>query len=129
MFNWEDFIKLSEELLTKKPSKYEEALYRTIISRAYYGVFKQVEDFFEDNKLEELLDKSVKGSHNKIIKFLREHDDHEISNFGEDLDLLRRRRIKADYRAEKSISEELAKNTLQIAIRLSSQWVHIKSKL
>ncbi|MGB9873690.1 MAG: HEPN domain-containing protein [Hydrogenobacter sp.] len=120
MFNWGDFIKFSEELLTKKPQKYEEALYRTIISRAYYGVFKQVEDFFKNNKLEELLDKSATGSHQRIIEFLKNHNDKEISKFGEDLDLLRRRRIKADYRAEKSISEELAKNTLQVAIKLSS---------
>lgn len=129
MFNWEDFIKFSEELLTKKPPKYEEALYRTIISRAYYGVFKQIEDFFKDNKLEELLDKSATGSHNKIVKFLREHDDYEISNFGAELDLLKRRRIIADYRANENITEELAKNTVNVAIRLSSKWGHIKSKL
>jgi hypothetical protein len=43
------------------------------------------------------------------MKFLREHDDHEISNFGAKLDLLKRRRIIVDYRANKNITEELAK--------------------
>ncbi len=129
MFNWEDFIKLSEELLTKKPSEYEEALYRTIISRVYYGVFKQVEDFFKDNKLEKLLDKSATGSHNKIIKFLMNYNDKEISEFGQGLYTLKDSRIAADYHVNEDITEEFAKNMLNLAIELSSQWGHIKSKL
>lgn len=37
-FDWEDYIRLSEELI-KKTGALEEANFRSSISRGYYGVF------------------------------------------------------------------------------------------
>ncbi|MGB9873378.1 MAG: hypothetical protein ACPLRS_00225, partial [Hydrogenobacter sp.] len=87
-----------------------------------YGVFKQVEDFFEN-------DKYLKGSHQRIIKFLKNYNDEEISEFGKRLYTLKDSRIAADYHVNEDITEEFAKDMLNLAIELSSKWEHIKSKL
>jgi len=103
MFNWEDFIKLSQELISNLNTQYNEALYRTIISRAYYGVFKQVEDFLKDNVPERDTRGRKLGSHDKYIEFLKNHTSEEVRKFGSLLANLKRYRLKADYRANERI--------------------------
>ena len=129
MFDWKDFINLSENLLNGTNTLYTEALYRTIISRSYYGIFKQVED-----KLKELeqkgnitlprkdLNGNRLGSHEKVIFYLQNHEDEKVKDFGELLNDLKRQRHESDYKAWKRINERDASTALRLALKLSNNW-------
>mgnify|MGYP001773574264 CR=1 FL=1 len=125
MFNWKDFINLSEELINGFGTQYEEALYRTIISRSYYGIFKQVEDKLKELNIS-LPSKDSKGkklsSHERVIFYLQNHNDERARDFGDLLDDLKRQRHKADYNAQVSINEIDAKEALELALELRNEW-------
>lgn len=124
MFNWEDFINLSKELLNYTNTQYKEALYRTIVSRSYYGVFKQVEDKLKEVYiLPERDSKGRKlGSHERIVYYLQNHKDYKVKNFGNRLDRLKRQRHKVDYDTQASISRENSEKALKLAEKLSYEW-------
>jgi len=125
MFDWKDFINLAQELIFNHSTNYSEALYRTVISRSYYGIFKQVEDYLDrlnvslpdrDNRGRKL------GSHEKRIYFLRIHNNPQVRRFGYKLNDLKRQRKKADYRATENISKTEADKAIRDAFDLSNSW-------
>jgi len=124
MFDWQDFINLVQELIYKHKTNYDEALYRTIISRAYYGIFKQVEDYLKPNV--SLPDKDDEGnrlgSHERVIDFLRNHSNSQVKRFGKKLNELKKLRRKADYTATEKISRVEAIKAIDYSIDLSKKW-------
>jgi len=124
MFDWEDFINLAYELIQEHNTNYDEALYRTIISRAYYGIFKQVEDYL---KLRVSLPNSdyrgrKLGSHERVIFFLQTHKNPKVKEFGDILEDLKRLRHKADYNAKENIGKDEATRAVEDALDLSEKW-------
>ena len=125
-FNWEEFINWAEALNSQNPT--DEAYRRTIISRSYYGIFKQIEDFLESlgrqlpsripdpNNPSRMRDL---GSHEKVIQYLIRHSNQEVRSFGTILDTLREKRTKADYDATSPIGENESKQVLNFAKMLN----------
>jgi len=89
MFKWEDFISVSEDLL--KNSKENEAYFRTIINRAYYGAFCTARDKASFEK-----DKS-KSIHQIVKNFYLHSEDQEKKLVGKMLAQLLKFRKAADY--------------------------------
>jgi len=128
-FNWEKFINLAEDLNNQNNQGLpDEARIRTIISRSYYGVFKQVEDFLKSSEIQlpkeipNPRDPSKKrklGSHERVIQYLVRHHNRQIRYFGTLLDSLRREREKADYHATPRIQKHEGELTLKIAQQLN----------
>ena len=125
MFDWSDFITLAQELISSHTTAYNEALCRTVISRCYYGIFKQVEDFLDSLNVP-LPDEDIKGrklgSHEKRIYFLQSHDNSDVRRFGDKLNNLKRQRKKSDYKASKCINYSEAERAIQDALELSNRW-------
>ncbi len=133
MFEWEDFINLCHFLINLNNIQYQEALNRTIISRAYYGVFKQVEDIlegFERQGYIQLPKEDAEGiilsSHGRIIYYLNNHQDEKVRRFGASLEKLKGLRNKADYKAQVSINKKMSENALKTASKLNLQLHNIK---
>jgi len=130
MFNWKEFIDLANELLSKHNITYNEANYRTIISRCYYGVFKQVEDYLKSLKIPiPEKDKNGKrlGSHERIIYFLRYHTNSKVRSLGYKLMQLKDLREDADYHAWQTINIFNAQKAINKANKLSKEWLDIKN--
>ncbi len=126
MFDWGDFIAFAKELISSYKTNYSEALYRTVISRCYYGIFKQVEDCLDNLNIslpEEDSRGRRLGSHEKRIYFLQTHDNSNVRRFGYKLNELKRQRKKADYMAEEGVSRFEANRALNTASDLSNMWM------
>ena len=123
MFDWKNFIDLAQELIYKHSTEYSEALYRTVISRCYYGIFKQVEDYLKSFSL---LDRDKVGrklsSHKRQIYFLRNHSNPQVRKFGDKLDNLKRQRERADYKAHEIVNRFDAERAIKHAYELSDIW-------
>lgn len=132
MFNWRDFISFSDNLIGTSRTvyvQYQEALCRSVISRSYYGVFKQVEDYlkYKEIKLSEKDDKGRRlSSHDVCINYLRSHSKKEVQRFGDLLFILKHKRIVADYKAECQVDYKEASDMLELAKGLSEKWDSIK---
>ena len=125
MFDWEDFVNLSKELLNDANTQYKEALYRTVISRSYYGIFKQVEDRLKELERKGNItlpsqdsDGYRLGSHEKIIFYLQNHTNERVRDFGDLLEDLKGQRHSSDYKAYKIISRKRAEIALKLALKL-----------
>ena len=76
MFNWKDYLLFSEKLLDiedtnpnsnpndenkdSQNSDVKEAIYRTICSRSYYSIFKEIEDFLKKITYLTILNENIK---------------------------------------------------------------------
>lgn len=132
-FSWEKFINLAEDLnnqINQSLLNEDEAYIRTIISRSYYGVFKQVEDFLKSSGIQ--LPKEIPnsrnpskkrklGSHERVIQYLVRHHNSQIRNFGTTLDALRRQRMEADYHAIPRIQKHEGEQALKSAQTLNKK--------
>jgi uncharacterized protein (UPF0332 family) len=128
MFDWKIYLLLSEKLLDMEdafsnldPSEnkdsqnsdndLKEALHRTICSRSYYSIFKEIEDFFKERNIPYNPKRSYKGSHDKLITFLEE----ESQELGKRLRELRGLREKADYRCHPPVIKRSAERAIKLA--------------
>jgi uncharacterized protein (UPF0332 family) len=109
-----DFIALSEYLMeTKKevPSKLQESLFRTGISRIYYGILHWVKQQYKI-----IVPKSeLTRYHSWVVRELKRIADDE---FILEFNFLRDARIDADYELRKSIDEHLIKQCIDSKNRL-----------
>ncbi|GAB6073290.1 hypothetical protein JCM14244_16670 [Venenivibrio stagnispumantis] len=130
MFQWEDFITLSQKLFSKEESEWkevlegrscEEALYRMIVSRCYYGIFKKVEDYL----MNRFNFPQVGSSHEQKIRFLQNHNNRNVQEFGRKLRSLKTLRTIADYDSSENINRETAKDAIQKASELFQKWEEI----
>ncbi len=110
MFNPVDFYHLASELYKQADLANDfpaEALYRSIISRAYYSAFLAAR-----NKCQ--LKNCGASVHQLVIDHCREHHKPVIANRLEDL---KERRTKADY-TDKSFSKREAGEALKLALQI-----------
>ncbi len=105
-FNWEEYVELAGEILKQK--SVDESMFRTGISRSYYGIFNICKKFAIDNNLlnKDKLKKSYTSHADLIDKFIHSYRfDIEYSKelnevkkeVGEILKELRDYRNDADY--------------------------------
>ena len=88
-----DFINLANKLLNDKGYKDNEATFRTIISRAYYGCFLYLIPKLGLNYTTYLRKHKQGEIHQKVIDTLKDRD----PTSGSFLESLRRSRNKSDY--------------------------------
>ncbi len=123
VYNWKGFIDFSEMLFyhfgneTVFTNCNSETIFRVICSRAYYGIFKQIEDFLRDNTVElpEYVTRRGRmrrlGSHEKIRMYVEQRN----RNLSTLLRRLSAIRTKADYDKRVEISEEYAQISIEKA--------------
>lgn len=139
--NWNEFIEFSEALaLNFYPTKVsKECVYRVIISRSYYGIFKQIQDYLIKKNItlpEKYNDgNKITGEHEKVIEFLKTHSDKNIQTIGNQLKFLRNHRIAADYFLSQSqyrnivINASSANNVIYCAKKYIDLWNKEKIKV
>jgi len=115
-FDWKDYIKLAEKL-QNEPDKnsIEEAHYRSIISRSYYGVFcvsriKAGLEFYRPRP-----HTGDPGVHEKVIGYYKNSKTPEEKLVGKFLDDLRRERNDSDYNRNKIVGKDLAERAISKA--------------
>lgn len=116
-FDWKEFLSVAKENFMRCQNLQTvdmraEALCRTAISRAYYAAFHEAKSFVD-------FEVQTGGAHEKVIKALRASDDKNTRRIGNDLDKLRKLRIRADYDGERYAPRGYADNAvadLQLAI-------------
>jgi uncharacterized protein (UPF0332 family) len=97
-FDWKDYIKLAEKLQNEtNKNSIEEAYYRSMISRSYYGVFcisriKAGLEFYRP-----IPRTGDPGVHEKVISYYKSSKIREEKLIGKFLDDLRKERNDADY--------------------------------
>lgn len=101
-FDWIDFIKLAKKLVKNQ----DEASLRSVISRAYYGVF-----CIARNK-KGLKNYKKSNVHRKVIIHYQSSNNSDEKYVGKILDDLRRERNDADYNEDKVVNSELAQRIL-----------------
>ncbi len=101
-FDWKDYTKLAEKLYNEvNKNSMEEAYNRSVISRAYYGVFclsrnKAGLEFYIPRR-----NTNDPGVHRKVINHYKNSSKLEEKQAGKILDELRIMRNKADYDGQK----------------------------
>lgn len=95
-FNWQCYLDLANELLNPqkhKPESLKEAYLRTVVSRAYYGVFCTARDILADRgiKIQNV------DSHNFVISQYQSSSDTTEQSIGANLSRLKKSRVEADY--------------------------------
>jgi len=127
MFNWKNYLLFSEKLLDTEDTfsnsnpddenkenqnpDLKESIYRTICSRSYYSIFKEIEDFFKENNIPYNPKREYKGSHDKLITFLEE----ESQELGKYLRELKGLREKADYHRHRPVIKRSAERAIKRA--------------
>jgi uncharacterized protein (UPF0332 family) len=112
-FDWKDYIKLAEKLYNEvNKNSMEEAYNRSVISRAYYGVFclsrnKAGLEFYRPRR-----NTSDPGVHEKVIGYYKNSNKPEEKQAGKILDDLRWYRNNADYDRNKNIGKDLAERAI-----------------
>jgi uncharacterized protein (UPF0332 family) len=94
------FLEVATRILGDKRFR-DEASWRTAIGRAYYAAFLKTKEKLEHGGLKFT---DVDTIHQQVINGVMERD----TNLGDMLDLLRQKRVDADYYMSKTISKELA---------------------
>ncbi len=113
----------------------KEAVYRTVINKAYYGVFKQVEDFLKEKRVSlptEVYNPRIGeyqklGLHERVIEFLK--DKPKLKRLAFSLESLKYRRFKADYKASYEATREEAEESLFLAKSLKHLWGTLKAQI
>jgi hypothetical protein len=96
-FAWPEYLKVAEDLLKmRNHSAGDEAIVRATVSRAYYAAHRVAHD--------EIIGKrgiqppqTAGGVHEQVIQALYTVKDAEWSKVGDELAILRRLRVHADY--------------------------------
>jgi uncharacterized protein (UPF0332 family) len=114
-FNWISYIELAKELLEGQRGKdpYQEANLRTVISRAYYGVFCIARNHLENNGIEV----PQVDAHKFVREIYIASKGISESRIGENLGRLLRRRNIADYENDPIINFSEANTAYQQAYR------------
>jgi len=129
IFNWKDFLDTADHILTHQSLSQtfyqikEEAVLRTVISRAYYAIFKQIEDYLVSNQIEYRSPDT--GSHNSVINFLR----HIDVRFSWKLRRLKGLRIVSDYKQRQRVVNRDAETAIRLAKYLSSLWPIVRNQI
>jgi hypothetical protein len=94
-FVWEEFIDLSKELrqYSLPNSRYQNALYRAIVSRAYYGAYMYA------RRRAEKIRGNFSGAkiHEQVIEYYINSDTKKHRKAGSYLKVLKDKRVECDY--------------------------------
>lgn len=94
-FAWEDFLSFALDSVTRQAEPgLEEASYRSAISRAYYGVWGEAEEW---RKTHQRAQANTPGPHEKTILTFNQSNDEKV--FRNHLKALKGLRVKADYKS------------------------------
>lgn len=106
-FDWSGYLALAKEMMAKA-SEFtdQEAVYRCVVSRAYYGVY-----CLTRNRVRDIDSAEFYGNDHKALQsYLIEHPHKNRRRLGNQLRNLHQHRIKADYSDElDDLSLELSK--------------------
>lgn len=115
IFNWDDFIKLANRLMKLEKPDANEAYYRTIINRYYYGSFCIAFDYLsERNRLD---DKTI-SKHKNVIETLIKSANRNEYEIGINLKRLRKLRVDADYLCQKTLTSNDAVDAYQYSNKI-----------
>jgi uncharacterized protein (UPF0332 family) len=114
-FKWSHFLVVAEALYQDaSSSSANEAIYRIVISRAYYAAFCTVRNYLRDKG--ELIPSDKADVHSEIIAWLRDASDVERQKLGTALKRLRDDRNSADYDDElNGIPQNVAAHAIKSA--------------
>jgi uncharacterized protein (UPF0332 family) len=114
-FDWSGYLALAKEMITKANEfADQEAVYRSVVSRAYYGVY-----CLARNRVRDIDAKEFHGNDHKALQnYLTEHPHKNRKKLGNQLRSLHQHRIKADYSDE---LDEQAVNKANRAINLAQK--------
>lgn len=112
-FDWIHFVNLAERLIEDRPNK-GEALYRTVISRSYYGAHHMARQFLESHFTQQI-DKTG-DAHGQVIRALKSHrSDQQLYQSGRRLERLCDNRRLADYHEDAYIDKDFARVNIEQA--------------
>jgi len=117
-FDWNKFIELSERIMEKANSEEE---FRTVVSRSYYGAFKQANDQYK----KETFDDPKMSVHNVVIMYFQKHDKMLYRSIGLWLGRLKDKRVTSDYKAAILITKKDACESLDRAKSIVNKIVQI----
>jgi uncharacterized protein (UPF0332 family) len=102
-FTWTDYLAVAESWRKTPLQGYEEAVYRSVISRAYYAAYRPARDFAQSEGFSHRAYRAQHrvpgGSHQVLIAYFSQSTDIKRRRLAYSLDLLRTMRTKADYDA------------------------------
>ena len=115
-FKWEDFIELAQYLLAN-PGNLEEAALRTVVSRAYYGVYHAALEYAQKD-VNFVPQKS--NQHMNLRSYFKTHKSPRIANL---FDQLYKWRIECDYENKEitGLSQQVAPSSINRARNFLSQ--------
>jgi len=118
-FSWLHYTELANHLFASPFSGYQEACYRSAVSRAYYGVFCHCRN---EARLKDYRPRSNAdlGTHQKVIRHYKDSLEKKYKDIGVKLDELRRLRNKADYDGDNPIK----KNDVEQALFVMSEIIN-----
>ncbi|MBU0700611.1 HEPN domain-containing protein [bacterium] len=97
-FDWRQYVQLAGELINcPDTSPIKEAYFRCAVSRAYYGMFCMLRDFWESQNGCIYETGSI---HRFVINKYKESNKSDERKIGADIDRLRHSRIAADYKSD-----------------------------
>lgn len=96
-FDWSGYLALANEMMAKANEfADQEAVYRCVVSRAYYGVY-----CLARNQVRDIDSREFHGNDHKALQnYLLEHPQKNRKKLGNQLRSLHQHRIKADYSDE-----------------------------
>ncbi len=135
-FNWTDFLQFATNLLNgyKYLGKVtHESVYRTVINRSYYAIFKQIEDYLVNTKGITLPQRDSKGkrlgSHERVIYYLKNCAIAQKMQLDQLLSRLKSKRLEADYNSKIVITSHDAKLSLSLSNRSLKIFTNCKTSL
>jgi len=113
MFQWDSFVHLAEKLISWEADDVREAIFRTAISRCYYGVFCLARN--------RLIARNIKipkeDTHKFVIEQFKKSNNRMERAIGKNLNRLRYERNRADYDDKTDVDAKDAKLSLELAKR------------
>lgn len=114
-FDWSQYIELAEDLISQaQGGRLDQALFRSSISRAYYGAFCLARDKVVEYNGEPL---PRVDTHRRVRETFHGSTAYEAMQVGSKLGNLLRQRKIADYEAAATIDKEKAERVLEMAKR------------
>ena len=123
-FNWNDYIKIADELAQKHTLK--EASCRSAISRAYYGAFCTARNYLQTK---EGVKEFGENAHNSVRDIFVSSNDQNRREIGNKLNRLRLSRNKADYDNTYTVSSSSLLKETENALKNAKQIVDSIEKL
>jgi len=124
-FEWGDFHKLAEELLTLS-GNLPQAKFRSSVSRAYYAAFHALENCGKKHFGYAYDKDRRKTHHDDLISEMAKASSPEVRKAAIELENLKWERSRADYKPQKEYSREIvckallaAKKIIDIAVGIS----------